>query len=311
MEAVSRFRLQRLGEVASTNQVVKQALEAGEPEGLAVTADAQRGGYGRQGRSWSSPRGGMYLSVLLRPEVPPAQLPTLSLAVAVAVRRALAGLVPVRAAERIKVKWPNDICFACAGAAACPDGALSAPSPRRVPQYASSAFPSDRIHQGNPRCPFGDQQAVSSDELKKVVGISLEQHAGGVCVGIGVNVAPPAQPVAVGGKNAPCYLADLGMAASGAQAVEAVRQAVLRQLDAAYGQWLAEGFEGLRAEYERHAALTGRTVAVEDRDGGTLAEGVVLGTDAQGRLLVQGPRAEAPTAVASGEAHVRYQLSSS
>lgn len=275
MEVVSRFRLRRLDEVASTNEVVKAALEAGEPECLAVTAAVQRGGYGRQGRSWSSPRGGMYLSVLLRPDVPAAQLPTLSLAVAVAVRRALAALVPARAAERIQVKWPNDIVIAEPGTATEPAPVAGQP-------------------------PF-----------RKLVGISLERHAGGVCVGIGVNVVAPAEAVPVGGKNAPCYLADLGMGAQGDGAVETVRQGVLRELGSVYDQWLAEGFGALHGEYERHDALAGRSVAVEDREGNVLAEGIVLGTDAHGCLLVQDARTGAAVPVASGEAHVRYQLSSS
>ena len=80
------FRLRELAEVSSTNDVVKRALEAGEPEGLAVRACRQTGGYGRQGRTWTSPEGGLYLSLLLRPRVPSAQLPTLSLVAGLAVR---------------------------------------------------------------------------------------------------------------------------------------------------------------------------------------------------------------------------------
>ncbi len=55
------FRLQAYGEVPSTNEIVKRAIEEGEPEGLAVGARVQTAGYGRQGRAWSSPDGGMYL----------------------------------------------------------------------------------------------------------------------------------------------------------------------------------------------------------------------------------------------------------
>ena len=80
-----RFRVESLEAVGSTNDEVKRALEAGEPEGLAVRARRQTGGYGRQGRAWASPEGGMYLSLLLRPDVLPAQLPTLSLVTGLAV----------------------------------------------------------------------------------------------------------------------------------------------------------------------------------------------------------------------------------
>ena len=60
------------------------AIEDGEPEGLAIRAYRQTGGYGRQGRAWKSPRGGMYESILLRPEVEMRELPTLALVVAIA-----------------------------------------------------------------------------------------------------------------------------------------------------------------------------------------------------------------------------------
>ena len=75
------FRIALHEEVASTNDEVKRALEAGEPEGLVVRALRQVSGYGRQGRSWTSPEGGLYCSLLLRPQVAPRELPTLSLVV--------------------------------------------------------------------------------------------------------------------------------------------------------------------------------------------------------------------------------------
>ena len=103
------FRLRELAEVSSTNDVVKRALEAGEPEGLAVRACRQTGGYGRQGRTWASPEGGLYLSLLLRPRVPSAQLPTLSLVTGLAVREAVAAVADGSAAESVLIKWPNDV----------------------------------------------------------------------------------------------------------------------------------------------------------------------------------------------------------
>lgn len=102
------YRIQRLGQVESTNLLVKQAIDQGAPEGLVIRADTQSGGYGRQGRQWSSPPGSLYQSMLLRPQVPPIQLPTLGLAVAVAMRRALALLLP-GCDDDFQVKWPNDV----------------------------------------------------------------------------------------------------------------------------------------------------------------------------------------------------------
>ena len=103
------FRIALHEEVASTNDEVKRALEAGEPEGLVVRALRQVSGYGRQGRSWTSPEGGLYCSLLLRPQVAPRELPTLSLVVGMAVRRALVALAGARAEEAVRIKWPNDV----------------------------------------------------------------------------------------------------------------------------------------------------------------------------------------------------------
>ena len=93
--------------MTSTNEVVKHALEEGEPEGLAVRARCQSGGYGRQGRTWASPEGGLYLSLLLRPHVPPAQLPTLSLVAGLAVREAAVALAGGALAGRILISGPT------------------------------------------------------------------------------------------------------------------------------------------------------------------------------------------------------------
>lgn len=276
-----KFHLQTYDEVTSTNDVVKRAIEAGEPEGLAVGARVQTAGYGRQGRAWKSPAGGMYLSLLLRPQVPLAQLPTLSLVVGMAVRRALVALVP-GAAERVKIKWPNDV--VCVGAASASEG------------------------------PVG---------LSKLCGISLESHAGGICVGIGVNVLPPedAGSRAVGGKNAPAYVSELAAASpafadasaadvsaagafSLAPSVPEVRAAVLEALSELYPVWAAHGFGPLAPEYDAHAALAGLRVTVVSLDGSPMAEGVARGVDERGCLLVEPPLGGDLVAVFSGEAHI-------
>lgn len=296
------FRLRAYDEVTSTNDLVKRALEAGELEGLAVGALVQTAGYGRQGRGWVSPLGGMYVSLLLRPQVAVGQLPTLSLVAGLAVRRAIVRFLPDDVARDVKIKWPNDVVY-------------------------SAAVP-----------------------LRKLCGISLERHAGGVCVGIGVNVFPPdsERAVAVGGKNVAAYVSELASderlaVASGvrdtrgrARACDAravpdacdvceahvaqdeqafsrdaqvsaiceVRAAVLDEFAALYETWCAQGFEPLATDYAACAALDGRIVTVENLDDSVLARGLVRGVDAWGRLLVFPEGASDPVAVASGEAHI-------
>lgn len=92
--------------VDSTNTRLKAAAAAGAPTGSVLIAEEQTGGRGTHGRSFQSPRGdGLYLSVLLRPAAPLADLFTLTGWVAVAARQAVenASGAPAR------IKWLNDL----------------------------------------------------------------------------------------------------------------------------------------------------------------------------------------------------------
>jgi BirA family biotin operon repressor/biotin-[acetyl-CoA-carboxylase] ligase len=90
----------------STNNLAKELAARGAPEGTVVVAEAQTGGRGRLGREWDSPPGvGLYFSLVLRPMLPPMDLPQLTLTTAVAGVRAVrrvAGVAP-------GIKWPNDL----------------------------------------------------------------------------------------------------------------------------------------------------------------------------------------------------------
>jgi BirA family biotin operon repressor/biotin-[acetyl-CoA-carboxylase] ligase len=92
--------------IDSTNVRARMLADEGAPEGTIVVADAQLRGKGRRGRSWFSPAGqGIYVSVILRPRVPPSEATQLVLMAAVAAAEALL----VHAAVPVRVKWPNDI----------------------------------------------------------------------------------------------------------------------------------------------------------------------------------------------------------
>jgi BirA family biotin operon repressor/biotin-[acetyl-CoA-carboxylase] ligase len=74
----------------STNDLAKELAAQGAPEGAVVVAEAQTGGRGRLGREWDSPPGaGLYVSLVLRPMLPPMELPQITLTAAVAVVRAV------------------------------------------------------------------------------------------------------------------------------------------------------------------------------------------------------------------------------
>jgi BirA family biotin operon repressor/biotin-[acetyl-CoA-carboxylase] ligase len=92
-------------ETGSTNSLAMELAQQGAADGTAVVAETQTGGKGRRGRSWVSPRGNLYLSVVLRPAVPVYKAPLITLMGAVAVASAIRKHLGVPAA----IKWPNDI----------------------------------------------------------------------------------------------------------------------------------------------------------------------------------------------------------
>ncbi len=97
-----------LDETDSTNDDARAAFIRGAPSGLVIVADHQRQGRGSRGRVWQSPAGtDLYVSIADRPMLSPAVLPTLTLAVGLALADTLDGFV--QAPERIAIKWPNDL----------------------------------------------------------------------------------------------------------------------------------------------------------------------------------------------------------
>ncbi len=95
--------------VTSTQDLAREwAFDAASPapEGAVVVTDYQTAGRGRQGRVWQSgPGESLMFSVVLRPELPPALLPRVTMAGGVAVYEALQPLL----GARLALKWPNDI----------------------------------------------------------------------------------------------------------------------------------------------------------------------------------------------------------
>ncbi|MDT9718352.1 biotin--[acetyl-CoA-carboxylase] ligase [Paenibacillus sp. ClWae2A] len=90
----------------STQGDVLKLAEKGQAEGAVVIAEEQTGGRGRFGRQWFSPPGkGIWMSVLLRPDLPLQHTPQLTLLTGVAVCRAVRACSGADAG----IKWPNDV----------------------------------------------------------------------------------------------------------------------------------------------------------------------------------------------------------
>lgn len=103
------IRVHLLAATTSTNEVARTMVADGAPSFTVVAAESQSGGRGRLGKVWQSPAGtGLYCSMILRPDLAPAELPKLTLA---------AGLAACLAVERVTklpllLKWPNDLLLA-------------------------------------------------------------------------------------------------------------------------------------------------------------------------------------------------------
>jgi len=145
-----------LDTVGSTNLYIKQKALSGAPEGYAVIAEHQTDGRGRLGRRFVSPAGqGVYMSVLLKSRTRMEDTQFLTIALAVAVSRAIDGVCGLKTT----VKWVNDVY--CNGKKIC--GILAESS---VPAQTNDT-------QANDPAAFSDHTALDA--------------ACFICAGVGVN----------------------------------------------------------------------------------------------------------------------------
>ena len=101
------YRLVALETVVSTNDEALRLAAEGAEDGTLVWAREQTGGRGRQGRSWSSPPGNLYLSLVLRPDSAPAEAAQLGFVAGLAMGEAIGSVAPPLI--EVTYKWPNDV----------------------------------------------------------------------------------------------------------------------------------------------------------------------------------------------------------
>lgn len=104
---LNAYHLLSFDTLDSTNEEAKRLAHGGGSHGAVIWAKRQSGGKGRMGRSWISDEGNLFVSVLLKPEKPLAELPQLSFLTAVAAMEALEAVLPK--GKKLQCKWPNDI----------------------------------------------------------------------------------------------------------------------------------------------------------------------------------------------------------
>jgi BirA family biotin operon repressor/biotin-[acetyl-CoA-carboxylase] ligase len=104
------FRLQVHERAESTNALAAAVARDGDPGRLWIVAKEQTAGRGRRGRSWDSPPGNLYSSLLLVDAADPgAAAGTISFVAGIALDRALADVAGPESASRLALKWPNDL----------------------------------------------------------------------------------------------------------------------------------------------------------------------------------------------------------
>ena len=89
----------------STNLFAKELIKKNAEEGTIVVADIQTKGRGRKDRSWFSPEGGLWFSVILYPNIPTQYAMLITMATSISIVQAIKELTGLSAV----IKWPNDL----------------------------------------------------------------------------------------------------------------------------------------------------------------------------------------------------------
>ncbi len=103
------YRREAHSSLPSTNTAAFAAALAGSAGGLWVTAEEQTAGRGRRGRTWFTGRGNLAASLLLIDPAPPAVAATISFVAGVALHQAVVDIAGAALADRLRLKWPNDL----------------------------------------------------------------------------------------------------------------------------------------------------------------------------------------------------------
>lgn len=91
-------------EINSTNIKAKEMAKAGAEDGTIIIAESQNSGSGRFNRNWVSPKGGIWFTLILRPELPPSEAPKITQVAAASMNKALKEFN-----INTTIKWPNDL----------------------------------------------------------------------------------------------------------------------------------------------------------------------------------------------------------
>jgi BirA family biotin operon repressor/biotin-[acetyl-CoA-carboxylase] ligase len=328
--------LTTLGSTATTNDealVVAAALARSgglyEALPLVVVSERQTAGRGRLGRVWTSPPGGVYLSVLAEVALPAEAAEAALFAEAVQPTEAAEAIQSAEAVEAVEAARSAEVALFAqpTESAEVVGAARSVEAKRREGAEApsSSALSVASLSPLTALAAHDALQGFSSQRLSikwpndlvlergKLAGILVEAKRGGAVfpnapkvspkslfavIGVGINVNRPTEGAFVDAA----YLQE---GAGRGLELEEVAAAVIDGILAYHASWLDAGcsFAPFAVEYRRRMALLGVPVCVRSATGMVIASGSVKGVDKQGRLLVA--QAQGVVAVAAGEVTLR------
>ncbi len=255
-------------EVTSTQERARELAHGGAPHGTLVLSEIQKGGRGRLGRRWGSPRGGVWMSLVLRPELPARFAPRITQTAAVGVAKALWGI-----GVEARIKWPNDLLITGpddpTGRKIC--GILAESSAENAPVAAKRVGP----------------------------GGAAERAIDFVVLGVGLNANLDPEDLDVPDREVATLRSELGHDVD----LPELLGAVLRSLDAELGR--IKDFGAVLDDWRALNCTVGRFVRVT-RFGETI-EGRAVDLTEEGALLIQRSPGGGLVEVFEGEVeHLRH-----
>jgi len=243
-------KIHHFKEIGSTNDCAIELARKGMEEGAIVVAEIQTRGKGRLGREWSSPFGGLWLSIILKPKILPTQAPRMTVIAALGIAETIRKLYSLDAL----IKWPNDILIRSQLETIRANGRM------RKKEY--------RI-------------------FKKVCGILTEMGAeqdtiNYVVIGIGANLNVDVKQFPIGfRKNTTSIEKELGRRID---RVEFTKR-MLEKIENFYLLFKKRGFAPILKEWKDLSATLGRRIKVVS--GKRIIEGKAIDIDSDGALIIR------------------------
>ncbi|MBP1921159.1 BirA family biotin operon repressor/biotin-[acetyl-CoA-carboxylase] ligase [Halorubrum alkaliphilum] len=232
--------------VGSTNDRARTLAEEGRSD-VVVVADEQTGSRGRLDREWVAPSGGVWVSVLIRPDVAPARAPVFTLAAAVAMTDACR-----EAGVDAGIKWPNDVLVRDAGDAGT-DGSVSGRGGRKLAGILT-------------------EMEGEADRVSWLV------------LGIGINANIDADALPVGATSLRVERAGPGNTTEGTATADIDRRRFVARLLERFAE-LAADPDAILPAWREHAITLGRRVRVETSSGEVI--GTAVDIEPPGALAVE------------------------